>query len=54
MERVLGLQMGDFVRALQKERGLVFHLQDTVKSIDGRRATLGLSIRFWNWILAAA
>lgn len=40
MERVLGPQMGDFVRALHEEHGVVFHLQDTVVAIDGKRATL--------------
>jgi NADPH-dependent 2,4-dienoyl-CoA reductase/sulfur reductase-like enzyme/nitrite reductase/ring-hydroxylating ferredoxin subunit len=40
MERVLGPQMGDFVRALHEEHGVVFHLGDTVVAIDGRRATL--------------
>jgi NADPH-dependent 2,4-dienoyl-CoA reductase/sulfur reductase-like enzyme/nitrite reductase/ring-hydroxylating ferredoxin subunit len=38
MERLLGPQMGDFVRALHEEHGVVFHLQDTVSAIDGRRA----------------
>jgi NADPH-dependent 2,4-dienoyl-CoA reductase/sulfur reductase-like enzyme/nitrite reductase/ring-hydroxylating ferredoxin subunit len=41
MERVLGPGMGDFVRALHEEHGVVFHLGDTVTAIDGRRATLG-------------
>jgi NADPH-dependent 2,4-dienoyl-CoA reductase/sulfur reductase-like enzyme/nitrite reductase/ring-hydroxylating ferredoxin subunit len=40
MERVLGPEMGDFVRALHEEHGVVFHLGDTVTAIDGRRATL--------------
>jgi len=40
MERVLGAQMGDFVRALHEEHGVVFHLQDTVTAIDGRRVAL--------------
>ena len=40
MERVLGAQMGDFVRALHEEHGVIFHLGDTVTSIDGKRATL--------------
>lgn len=40
MERVLGAQMGDFVRALHEEHGVIFHLEDTVVAIDGRRATL--------------
>jgi NADPH-dependent 2,4-dienoyl-CoA reductase/sulfur reductase-like enzyme/nitrite reductase/ring-hydroxylating ferredoxin subunit len=40
MERVLGPQMGDFVRNLHEEHGVIFHLQDTVTAIDGRRAIL--------------
>jgi len=40
MERVLGPAMGDFVRALHEEHGVIFHLGDTVTSIDGKRATL--------------
>jgi NADPH-dependent 2,4-dienoyl-CoA reductase/sulfur reductase-like enzyme/nitrite reductase/ring-hydroxylating ferredoxin subunit len=40
MERVLGPGMGDFVRALHEEHGVVFHLGDTVVAIDGKRATL--------------
>ena len=40
MERVLGPDMGDFVRALHEEHGVIFHLGDTVVAIDGRRATL--------------
>jgi NADPH-dependent 2,4-dienoyl-CoA reductase/sulfur reductase-like enzyme/nitrite reductase/ring-hydroxylating ferredoxin subunit len=40
MERVLGPEMGDFVRALHEEHGVIFHLGDTVTSIDGKRAAL--------------
>ena len=40
MERVLGPQMGDFIRALHEQHGVVFHLGDTVTAIGGRRATL--------------
>jgi NADPH-dependent 2,4-dienoyl-CoA reductase/sulfur reductase-like enzyme/nitrite reductase/ring-hydroxylating ferredoxin subunit len=40
MERVLGPQMGDFVRALHEEHGVVFHLRDTVTAIDAKLATL--------------
>jgi len=40
MERVLGPGMGDFVRALHVEHGVIFHLGDTVVAIDGKRATL--------------
>src|SRR3954471_9416345 len=40
MERVLGPDMGDFVRSLHEEHGVNFHLGDTVTAIDGKRATL--------------
>jgi len=40
MERILGAEMGDFVRALHQEHGVVFHLEDTVVAIDGKRASL--------------
>jgi NADPH-dependent 2,4-dienoyl-CoA reductase/sulfur reductase-like enzyme/nitrite reductase/ring-hydroxylating ferredoxin subunit len=40
MERVLGPELGDFVRGLHEEHGVIFHLGDTVTAIDGHRATL--------------
>jgi NADPH-dependent 2,4-dienoyl-CoA reductase/sulfur reductase-like enzyme/nitrite reductase/ring-hydroxylating ferredoxin subunit len=40
MERVLGLQMGAFIRRLHEEHGVVFHLGDTATAIDARRVTL--------------
>ncbi|BCH32945.1 pyridine nucleotide-disulfide oxidoreductase [Mesorhizobium sp. L-8-10] len=40
MERVLGPQMGDFLRALHEENGVVFHLGDTASSIDGGKVKL--------------
>jgi apoptosis-inducing factor 3 len=40
MERILGPGMGDFVRSLHEEHGVVFHLEDTVSAIDGKRVTL--------------
>jgi NADPH-dependent 2,4-dienoyl-CoA reductase/sulfur reductase-like enzyme len=40
MERVLGPQLGDFIRTLHEEHGVVFHMQDTVAAINGKRATL--------------
>ena len=40
MERVLGAAMGDFVRGLHEEHGVVFHLEDTVTAIDAGQATL--------------
>ena len=40
MERILGTQIGDFVRRLHEQHGVRFHLQQTVKSIEGNRVTL--------------
>src|ERR1700726_4287109 len=40
MERILGADMGDFVRKLHEEHGVIFHLEGTVTAIDGKRATL--------------
>ncbi len=40
MERIMGSQMGDFIRALHEEHGVVFHLENRVTRFDGLRATL--------------
>jgi len=40
LERVLGPQLGDFVRALHEEHGVVFHLENTAGSIDGKQVKL--------------
>jgi NADPH-dependent 2,4-dienoyl-CoA reductase/sulfur reductase-like enzyme/nitrite reductase/ring-hydroxylating ferredoxin subunit len=40
MERVLGPEMGDFVRSLHEQHGVVFHLTDKVVKISGKRALL--------------
>ena len=40
MERVLGAQMGDFVRSLHEEHGVIFHLEDSATAIDATRVTL--------------
>jgi NAD(P)H-nitrite reductase large subunit len=40
MERVLGPEMGNFVRALHGEHGVVIHLGDTVVAIFGKGMTL--------------
>ena len=40
MERVLGPQMGDFVRSLHEEHGVIFHLENTPTAINGRKVTL--------------
>ncbi|MGN6411132.1 MAG: FAD-dependent oxidoreductase [Nitrobacter sp.] len=41
MERILGAEMGDFVRALHEEHGVIFHLEDTVAAIGEQKVTLG-------------
>jgi NADPH-dependent 2,4-dienoyl-CoA reductase/sulfur reductase-like enzyme/nitrite reductase/ring-hydroxylating ferredoxin subunit len=40
MERILGAEMGDFVRALHQEHGVIFHLEDTVAAIGEQKVTL--------------
>ena len=40
MERILGPQMGDFVRELHEEHGVTFHLGETLTAIDGKQAVL--------------
>src|SRR5205814_5124700 len=40
MERILGAQLGDFVRKLHEEHGVVFHLEDTATAIDANRVAL--------------
>ena len=40
MERILGPDMGNFVRALHEEHGVVFHLEDKVAAIDEKTVRL--------------
>jgi apoptosis-inducing factor 3 len=40
MERVLGAEIGAFVRKLHEEHGVIFHLKDLATAIDERRVTL--------------
>jgi apoptosis-inducing factor 3 len=40
MERVLGAEMGAFVRALHEEHGVIFHLENTPSAIDAKQVTL--------------
>jgi apoptosis-inducing factor 3 len=45
LERVMGAELGRFIQTLHESHGVVFHLGETVKSIDGRRvATSGGSM----------
>src|SRR5579863_3032463 len=40
LERVLGAEYGDTIRALHQEHGVIFHLEDTVSEIAGQDVTL--------------
>jgi NADPH-dependent 2,4-dienoyl-CoA reductase/sulfur reductase-like enzyme/nitrite reductase/ring-hydroxylating ferredoxin subunit len=40
MERVLGADMGDFIRSLHEEHGVVFHLENKVAAIDEKTVHL--------------
>ena len=40
MERILGTQLGDFVRNLHEEHGVIFHLDDAATAIDPQRVML--------------
>jgi NADPH-dependent 2,4-dienoyl-CoA reductase/sulfur reductase-like enzyme/nitrite reductase/ring-hydroxylating ferredoxin subunit len=40
MEKVMGAQMGDFIRALHEDHGVIFHLEDTVAAVEGKQAKL--------------
>ncbi len=40
MERVLGREIGDFVRSLHEQHGVIFHLEETAIGIDGKQVKL--------------
>ena len=40
MERILGPQMGDFIRTLHEENGVVFHMENKANSIEGATVKL--------------
>src|SRR5262249_39118132 len=39
--RVMGVELGRFIQTLHESHGVVFHLGEAVKSIDGRRVSTG-------------
>ena len=39
LERVMGVELGRFIQTLHESHGVVFHLGETVKAIDGRRVS---------------
>lgn len=40
LERVMGPEVGGFIRTLHEAQGVTFHLGETVQHLDGRKATL--------------
>jgi NADPH-dependent 2,4-dienoyl-CoA reductase/sulfur reductase-like enzyme len=40
LERILGPEFGDFIRALHEEHGVIFHLGETATAIDGATVRL--------------
>jgi NADPH-dependent 2,4-dienoyl-CoA reductase/sulfur reductase-like enzyme len=40
LERVLGLEFGDFIRGIHEEHGAIFHLGETATAINGATVTL--------------
>jgi NADPH-dependent 2,4-dienoyl-CoA reductase/sulfur reductase-like enzyme/nitrite reductase/ring-hydroxylating ferredoxin subunit len=40
LERVFGAELGDFVRSLHEEKGVVFHLEDTAAAIERNKVIL--------------
>jgi NADPH-dependent 2,4-dienoyl-CoA reductase/sulfur reductase-like enzyme/nitrite reductase/ring-hydroxylating ferredoxin subunit len=46
LESVMGVEIGSFIRALHEEHGVVFHLEDTVRSIEKTKVTLTSGAEF--------
>ena len=40
LERVLGAELGDLIRKIHEDQGVIFHLGDSATAIDGGRVTL--------------
>ncbi len=45
LERVMGPELGDFIRKLHEANGVVFHLGDSVRHVDPDSVTLGSGAR---------
>ena len=45
LERVLGHEYGDFIRAIHEEHGVVFHLGETPAAVDAQTVTLASGTR---------
>jgi NADPH-dependent 2,4-dienoyl-CoA reductase/sulfur reductase-like enzyme/nitrite reductase/ring-hydroxylating ferredoxin subunit len=53
LERVLGAEVGDFVRRLHEEHGVVFHLGQTASGVEPRRLTLASGERLQTDLVVA-
>jgi NADPH-dependent 2,4-dienoyl-CoA reductase/sulfur reductase-like enzyme len=40
LDRVMGHEIGQFMRGLHEAHGVIFHLQDTISRVEGRRVIL--------------
>src|SRR5262249_60574136 len=40
LERVLGRELGEFIRAIHEEHGVAFHLEETAMAIEGTNVKL--------------
>ena len=49
MEKILGAEIGNFIRKLHEEQGVTFHLGTTAASIGKRSVTLQSGERFSPW-----
>jgi apoptosis-inducing factor 3 len=45
LERVMGTEVGRFIRSLHEAQSVVFHLGETVTGVDGRKVTLSGGLR---------
>ena len=45
LERVMGRELGEFIKSFHEEHGVVFHLGETASSIDAKSVTLASSVR---------